>query len=916
MGTIKNKIHHISISQISTNLGTGPFINSKYYPPSQKVHLIERVALNKVLKDIQNRKLTILQAPAGYGKSTLLTQWYTKLISDNHPVGWLSLDDDDNNTLTLLGYLLGIISSIGNLSDVEDITSGKTVGELSTRDLLVLLIHKIETFNKAVFICLDNFEVLDKEAVIEVIRPLLRFTPDHFQLIIASRSQPDLELSRMRTQGLLHQVTAIDLRFSLHEIEEFFQGKLSKQEEKVVAERTQCWPVAIQLARYWHERDGSSMLKKFSGVPEEISEYLSEQVLLQLPEQVQEILLEISLLEVLTEKDIRGIFIEKDYWSKLDDLASLKPFLYLHDTVPLSYHLNPIFRDYLRIEFNKRNPKKKQAIHHSAALWFAEDNQLSTAVRHAKESHDKELAGRLVQDAGGLSMWISKGLSHVTSVHRLLDEKVIESFPRLKLLRSLILLKEGKLIEARSLYEQVGKESFSFTIDKKNPDINALKLDALVVDSTLLVNECRLATAGYLSNYEDVVSNSATDNELFQGNLMTLLCLSYHQQGAFDKGLDYANRAIAVYGKSGKVHGQTFNYLHKGVIYFAQGNSRKTIQCYKQALSIARKYYGTDKSKIAITSPLIAEVNYELNNLDTVSSCLHNIIKKLHATEGWFDIYAAGYITSAQMILNDAGLDAAIEFLDSVESEIETCGITGLAKIILATRISLLSCNGLLNEAEYVLKYSNLTIDTYIKPSAIATTWREREAVIKAIAEFSLRRGVSQELFQELLHISQNLLATMHIRSFIHIGTITSLAGMTLGENEQTWKLLIQVLDKSRYSGFIRFFIDKGDQARQMLELFEKERGHVISRHTAQHCHDIIEQFDFPGEEKQNHFLTKRESELLVELKGGKSDKLIARTLRVSPNTVRYHLKKLYRKLGAVNRTEAVHIAREASLIE
>ena len=916
MGTMKNEVDLNSGSRISTNLNTTPFINSKYRPPSQKVHLIERVSLNQVLKDIHSKKLIVLQAPAGYGKSTLLSQWHTRLSSDNYTVGWLSLDDDDNNSLTLLSYLLGTVSSTGNPSVVEEISSGKTVRGLSARDLLVLLIHKIEEIDNPVFLILDNFEVLDKEIVRAVVRPLLQFTPDHFLLIIASRIQPDLELSRLRTQGLLHQITATDLRFSLHEIEGFFQGKLSKQEERIVAERTQCWPVAVQLARYWHERDGGGILKKFSGVPEEIAEYLSEQVLLQLPGQVQEILLETSILEVMTEKDIKGIFTESDYWPILDDLVSLKPFLYLHDTFPLSYHLNPIFRDYLRIVFKKRNPKKKQVIHHSAALWFAANDQFSAAVRHAKESHDKELAGRIVQDAGGLSMWISKGLSHVTTVHRLLDEKVIDCFPRLKLLRSLILLKEGKLIEARRLYEQARDESFNFSEDKKSPDINALKLDALVVDSTLLVNECRLASADYLSNYEAVVSNTATSDELFHGNLMTLLCLSNHQQGAFDKGLDYANRAISIYGRNGIVHGQIYNYLHKGVIQFAQGNSRTSLHCYKQALSIARKFYGTDKSKTAITSPLIAEVNYELNNVYTASSYLHNIIKKLHATEGWFDIYAAGYITSAQMISNDAGHDAAIEFLDSVESEIERCGITGLTKIVLATRISLLSSNGLLNEAEYVLKYSNLTIDEYIKPNSVAITWREREAVIKAIAEYSFRRGANHIQFQELLQISQKLLTTMHIRSFIHIGIITSLTGMALGENEQTWKLLIQVLDKSRYSGFIRFFIDKGIQARQMLEIFEKECGHVISRHTAQHCHDIIEQFDIPREERQKFSLTKRESELLVELKSGKPDKLIARTLRVSPNTVRYHLKKLYKKLGAVNRTEAVHIAREVSLIE
>lgn len=905
-----------SMHRIPSGPDTTPFINSKYHPPSQQVHLVERVALNQILKEVQDRKLVILQAPAGYGKSTLLSQWYSKLTADGYTAGWLSLDDDDNNTLTLLSYLLGIISSLEDAADMENSANNRTIQELSARDLLVLLIHKIERFNKPVFLFLDNLEVLDKEILEAVAKPLMRFTPDHFHLIVASRFQPDLELSRLRTQGLLHHVKANDLRFSLFEIETFFQGRLSKYEEKMIAERTQCWPVAVQLARFWHDSGGNGVLNKFSGVPEEIAEYLSEQVLLQLSEVQQEFLLETSILEVLTERDIKAIFTERDYWSMLDDLNSLEPFLYLHDTVPRSYHLNPIFRDYLRMEFNRRNPEKKQAIHHAAALWFAANHQLSAAVRHAKEAQDGELAGQIVQDAGGLSIWISRGLSYATTVHRLLDDGLIERFPRLKLLRSLILLKEGKLAEARFVYEQVREETGHFSVDSKSREVSALKLDALIVDGTLLVNECRLASAGYLANYEAAVSKMAVGDELFHGNLMTLLCLSYHQRGTFVKAMGYADSAIAAYGRKGTVHGQIFNYLHKGVIQFAQGNSRKALHCYKQALSIASKYYGTDKSKIAVTSPLIAEVNYELNNLDTAGSHLHNIIKKLHGTEAWFDVYAAGYLTSAQLIMNDAGLDVATGFLDDVESEMETCGIAGLGNIIRATRISILTRHGLLNEAQYVLGYSNLSIDNYIEPTSDTTTWREREAVIRAIAEFSILQGCKRRLFKELSHIADNLLVTLHIRSYTHIGVLAALAGVSSGEKEQAWKLLAQVLDKSLHSGFIRFFIDKGEPAKQMLELFDNECGHAIPRHVSQHCHDIIEQFDVSGLEKQPCSLTKRETELLTELKSGKPDKLIARTLRVSPNTVRYHLKKLYRKLGAVNRTEAVHIAQEASLID
>lgn len=920
MSTSQDEHGSNDISQVTANLDATPFAGSKFHPPNQKVRLVERKVLNLRFKEIPGKKLVVLQAPAGYGKSTLLSQWHTRLISDNHAAGWLSLDDDDNNARILLSYLLRIVSSIEATPVARDMTRDEAIRDLSVHDLLVLLVHQTEKFDNEVFLILDNFEILDRQIVNAVIKPVLQRTPDHFHLIIASRFQPELELSRLRTQGLLCQVKATDLRFNRGEIEEFFQGELSKHEERIVAERTEGWPVAVQMVRFWRQRDGSRPLKRFSGVPDEIAEYLSEQVLLRLSEDVQECLLETSILDVLTEADIKGIFAGRDYWSMLDRLTSLEPFLCPHaavnGTVSASYHLNPIFRDYLRLEFGIGRPERKQAIHHSAALWFAAENQLTTALRHAKESGDGELAAQIVQDAGGLRIWISRGLSYLTTVHRLVDEKLIQCFPRLKLLRALILLKEGELIRARSLYEEARQESFNFSTDKTSHDVSALKLDALVVESTLLVNECKVATDNYLSGYETVVSNMAGNDELFLGNVMTLLCLSYHQQGAFDKGLDYANRAIALYGKIGMVHGQIFNYLHKGVIQFAQGYPRRAVQYYKQGLSVARKYYGTDKSKIAVTSPLIAEVHYELNDFYTAGSHLHNIIKKLNATEGWFDIYASGYITTALMILNDDGLGAAIEFLDSVEIEIEVCGLVGLTKTIQATRISFLSRYGLFDEASAALEHSKLTLAAYNRRQPATTTWREREAVIKAIAELSIRRGNSQEIFQDLLQISDNLLARRHIRSFIHIGILASMAGIATGHKEQTWNLLMQVLDKSLETGFIRFFIDQGIEAKKLLELFAEERAGQVSRRVQQHCSDIIDQFDMSREEKQKVSLTERETELLRQLKSGKPDKVIARTLRVSPNTVRYHLKNIFRKLGVVNRTEAVNAARDFSLVD
>lgn len=892
---------------------------AKLAPTVQQAQLVPRDALLDNLDSLRNRRLVLLAAPAGYGKSTLLGQWRERLLRRGTRVAWLSLDDDDGSPGDLVTYLLHSLRRSGVVLP-PDMPDGAIPDEAAAKQRLRQLLNAVAADGRETVLMLDEFEHLPDRTVESVVSALLRWAPENLLLAIASRRAPPLPLATLRVQGLLAEFRAPDLRFTASEIGALFGTPLTRQDAAEIDRHTEGWPVALQLLRGWwsRERDKHQVLASFDRATEEIAAYLSEQVFATLPRPLHDFLIEASVLDRLSLGAVERVLGHSDGWRALQDTESLKPFLISVDKDVGAYRIHPIIRDSLASAFSSLPADRQRGIHRAAALWYAQAQHLPRAVRHAQLAGDLALAGRLVEDAGGVQIWIRHGFARLKAVDALLTDDLLDRFPRLKLLRALVHAKDGANAAARRLFDAVRADTQDFTSDASGADTGMLRLDGLVVEATLMVNECRPASDSYLDAYERTVRGISGDDHIFQGNTKTLFCISCHQRGLFDRAVAASHEAIDHYRQADLPHGEFFNHLHLGVINLAQGMADAAEAAYGRAQAIARKHFPDDRTKGVLVNALLAELAYEGNNIALAERRLRSVGDQIRHTEAWHDIYAAQYGVSAMIALSTQGLDAALSQIDDAWHVASERHVPGLKPFVDALRVSCLALAGMTEEAAAAAQAGGLSL-TALRGKT-GGLWREDEAVVAALSRLAIRQGDSKSLRDLLPPMLQRLRATRHVRSSIRLGTLAAMAFADLREPETALSHLRVALSLSARSGFQRIFHEEGARLVPLLKQFLQDgaaAGQDDSASAARRqAADILAVLDV-GPRAQRAFtsLSPREIQVLQQLSLGQSDKLIGRALNLTENTVKYHLKNVYMKLRVTSRTEAVQAARRRGLI-
>jgi LuxR family maltose regulon positive regulatory protein len=892
-------------------------ISSKSAPINQQVSLVVRQALTSLQSDCTAKTLTLLEAPAGYGKSTLLAQWRDKLMAQDHVVGWLCLDEDDNSPATLITYIMYALLRGGMPISGEGEPILAQLAQLPVKNALGILLNTIAEAGGHVILILDDFESLDEPIVSAVVLPLIRLAPSNFHILIASRRRPELALSQLRAQGRLQEIRAANLRFTHNEIDELFGGKLSKAEINNVAEITQGWPVLLQLVHSWATQGQVSLhrLPVLAGFTGEIVDYLSEQVVRGFPAPVQTLLMETAILYQLSEADVMAICGSSADWQLLQSCEALKPFLVPLEGEENIYRLHPILKEFLLLELTLKFLERKQTLHRAAAQYYAATGRLLYAVRQAADSGDLELEARIIEAAGGVQLWVRHGTGITKSVNLLLIDQLLEQYPRLALLRALVLLKEGKLIEARILFDRVKAETKGFSRDREGGDGKALGLDGLIVESTLLFNECRVPSDPYLANYDQAMSEMSHGSDFFAGHLKNLLCLAYHQRGQFEKAKKYANEAMRHYHLEQAWHGLIFVHLHVGLIAFAEGRPTTAEAAYREALVVTQRYFESDRSKTLIISPLMAELKYECNELSSTRQHVANAVGRLQTSEAWLDVYVAACLTAASIAFIDHGVSGAVGIIDQAMQDASVRGLSGLDNLLIAAKATFEARAGLLDRATETMALLQRPVASYIAEGDDTMTWREREAVLLAWASLALRQNRGGDIAGDLARVTSNLLSTGHMRAFIRLAPLAARALWDAGEQAAAFDLMGRVCALVKETGYSRIFYDESDVVREVLSAYVTHhrplKDEVVG--FAQMLLGFLSESEKPAPISR---LSLRELDVLRQLKEGYQDKIIARVLDITENTVKYHLKSIYSKLNVASRTEAVREAQRQSILD
>ena len=894
-------------------------LRSKVSPTRQRVDLLERRSHTLKLHQSLGATLSLIHAPAGFGKSTILSNWRELLLEEGHRVCWLSLGKQDNDPLQLLNYIAFSLSEGGVYFETGDMGSDFQFSDLSTRDLLSLIIHFIAEQDDRVILILDDFENLEADVVKDVINPLLEYAPDNLHIAIATRDDSELKISNLEAKGRAVRFGAHQLKFTPIELNDFLGDELESNVIQRLFKLTEGWPVAIQMIRSAIVVDGDveRIMGDLTSDGIHIASYLSEEVISQLERDLQDFLMDIALVDRVDCDFADYLREEQNSYANFSKTRTLDTLVLPVDSVENTYRLHPLFREHLYERLSVSNPARLKTLHLRAADWFSEKGDLVEAVRQCVMAGEPRHSIGAVAQVGGVMIWFREGLTRLRAITHLLDEETIVSEPRLAMIRCLLDIKDGKVNQARQLYDEVTSQCKFDVNDLTQPGATSGIHEFVVMEIIISVYEGKPITRSLCAQLEARVETLAEADYSLKSNLLTILCIGNLQRGEFAAARKFGELAIPAFVDSGSIYGVAYIHFHLGDISFAEGDSISAATSYKKGLDLTKKHFNDDPGMKLVANVLISELNHELNETRNVSAMVRSIPRQLEKQEAWFDIYAAGYTSSAHREFDENGLDAALSIVDRGVAYAELNKLFRLTKFLACLRMDLLLRANRNTEARAVLDKSGLDLDEYLSESEDLIAWRERDSAVHAITRLLIREGEQQRALDLLAHFSRQARANDHVRARMIYKILEAIAHHKNSAIDEQDKSLEAALDLYAQSRFIRSFLNEKEVLTPILEQYlARQPDHEEESANTQNARTILNQFkDRSDDDPDQPLLSLRENEVLQQLIKGHSNKVIARRIDVSESTVRFHLRNIFVKLKVSSRLQAVTVAKQLRLV-
>ncbi len=876
---------------------SGILLLTRLRPPLVRAGTLERTTLLQSLDAASLCRVILVTGAAGYGKTVLLTQWYEHRLSQGRRTAWISADDEDLSPGKVVAYLAHAMGQAG-LDAGPAFAAASHADGSGARQRLRQLLNLVARHVEPVVLIIDDVDRLGETEIREVLTPLLRWAPDNLILVLSGRHRPDIPVSALRVQGLVAEIGPAELQFGLHEIVELFGPGLSRQGASAVLGHSLGWPAIVQLLLgLWRRaEDRDALIANFDGVRGAAADYLSEQILDAVPPEIRALLVDMSLLDTVDEACAAFLRPDgQDLWRALVRLEGFKPFLLEDARSEGRRRLHPILRDVLADSFHGQPLAARQGVHARLAEWHDRAGHLIRSVRHALLAGDTPCAARYIFAAGATRIWIRQGKARLEAIDGLLDDAILQSVPRLKLLRALVLIKRGELGGAEALFSQARAQLDGCT----DSDIS---FDLLLVESTLLFNQCKPSGDEYLAIYAQRMEEVGGDHDVVLGNVKTLMSLSYQQRGLPQRADRHACDAQVHYGRADLPHGSFFVELHRGAAQFAMGNSAAADVALDRAQALARRHFPDDGDKQLLVAINRAEIACDAGRIALAEKRLQGAVRRLVTMEGWHAVHAIVHGVGVAIAAAHGGTDAALEGLDAAERLAIDRGLTGLRPFLVAQRMSYLLRAGDADGAMAAARSAGLSLDR--QADAGDMLWREREAVLTAFARLALVQGDAQAVLGMIAQPLRDFARMRLSRPRVHLHLLGALASEALDDAATADHHLFEALNLAGQSGHVRAFHEEGPALADLM------RRHVVRMPDSGMAAHMLTILAPRAAATDAPVLTPREGEVLSQLQNGLSAKRIARSLDLTENTVKFHLKNIYGKLRVNSRTQAIVQAR------
>ncbi len=886
-----------------------PLLTTKLHVPPIRPRLVSRPRLLERVSGAMDRKLTLVCAPAGFGKTTLLSECAAIC---GRPVAWLSLDESDNDPARFLAYLIAAL---------QGVKAGIGQGVLSALDapqpppvapLLVGLINELVAVPAPFVLVLDDYHLVESKPIHEALAFLLDHQPPQMHLVISTRTDPPLPIARLRGRGQMLELRQGDLCFSAEEAGQFLRQVMALDlpagEVEALAARTEGWIAGLQMAGLSLQgcRDTAAFVRAFAGSDRYILDYLVEEVLQRQSERVQSFLLRTSILERMSGPLCDAVLEAESSTALLEQLERDNLFVMPLDNRREWYRAHWLFRDLLRRRLEAREGERLAGLNERASLWYEEQGLPAEAIRHAMQGQDWERAARLVEGTAEPAMMRGEFAACIGWIDAL-PEQAIRARPRLGLYRIWGLLIAGRpLAEVESRLRDAEGGPHPAGGEPYEGALAALRAVLGVVrgDVPEAIEQAQLARR--LLPEEDLYFRRLVVRSLG-------VALLYRGDAVGAQPLFEEDARIS--RQEGDITGLLAETRLWAVALMARGRLRQAREVIAAAEPFMPQAPGMLQPAAIKLLVVHADLLRECNELDEAAGLCDKAIAQAREVLELFGLGAnlmLARVRQAQGRVDDgmAAIDEALRLAKRYD-------ITDLDDaLVYAYRTRLFLAGGDLEAAAAWAQECGL--DAGLRAGDLAAglarsslPYYVREVEYTSLARVYLALG----RVEQALAVLRPLLATVEQQgrtgTAIEVLALEALALQAADQTAAALAALARALSLAEPEGYVRTFADEGAPMARLLGL---AAGQGIC---PAYAGRLLAVMGAPRPKRGDLLepLSEREVEVLRLLAAGLSNREIAGELVITENTVRSHCKSIFGKLGAHKRWDAARRAEELGLL-
>jgi LuxR family maltose regulon positive regulatory protein len=876
--------------------------------------------------------MTLIAAPAGFGKTTLVSEWLIELRRlPNRRLAWLSLDEGDSDPARFLTYLVAAVRTAAPEIGEGVLALLQSPQPPPIEPVLAALLNEIATLQDYIVLVLDDYHVIDATAVDDALTFIVEHLPPQMHLVITTREDPRLPLARLRARAQLTEVRSADLRFTPSEAAGFLQAMrldLSTEEVAVLASRTEGWIAGLQLAALsmQGQEDVPGFIRAFAGHHRYIVDYLVAEVLQRQPEAVRDFLLQTAILDRLSGPLCDAVTGQKQGSARLEALERGNFFVVPLDDKRRWYRYHHLFADVLNAHLLAEQPDQVSTLHQRASVWYEQQGSTPDAIRHALAAQDFARVADLLEHAIP-AMGRSREGSTFLGWLKELPREIIYVRPVLCVGYAWASMASGELDAVEPWLQKAERWLEKVAETGARPAEMVVANEEIFCRLPGMVAIYRAGLAQILGNFAETVKYARRvleivpeEDDLERGAGTALLGLALWASGDLETAHQTYANGMARVQRAGNISDVINSANFLADIRLAQGRLAEAMSTYERSLLFATQQGEGFLQATANHYVGMSELHYEVNDLEAATQCLlrskelseHTILPQNRSR--WCVVMARirqaqGDVKSALTLLDEAERVYMRDFKPNVRP-------------IAAFKVRLWVSQGCLEEALGWAREQGLSVEddlSYLREFEHITLARLLLACYQHDREERTMLE-AMELLERLLKAAEEGKRT---GSAIEILLLQALACHAQGDLSAALTPLRRALTLAEPEGYIRIFVDEGPPMAQLLleaaacGFSPAYTGKLLAAlgvaqpKSASHPPLPISSISQPLIEP----LSERELEVLRLFNTELSGPEIADKLVIALSTVRTHTKGIYSKLNVNSRREAVKRAAELHLI-